>query len=217
MQQDHIDVIVPAGRKNQEAIAFVTENRGWVIEQLERAKTLRALRRSEGKPLGMQLFGGELIPVKVVRSDSWRASNKIVLRDEGIMLICGHDSQMPLARSLENWLRKRARECVRQHATDIGKRLNREPNRIYIMDQRTKWGNCSMRGNLSFNWRLIMAPEYVFYYIVVHEMVHLAIPDHSQRFWLTVQSLCPNADKARQWLVANAHKLKVDLSDVFHT
>jgi hypothetical protein len=111
-------------------------------------------------------------------------------------------------------LRKQARESVMRHVVDIGKRLNREPNRIYIMDQKTKWGNCSTLGNLSFNWRLIMAPEYVFRYIVTHEMVHLAIPDHSQRFWLTVQSLCPNTDKARQWLVANAHKLMVDLSDV---
>jgi predicted metal-dependent hydrolase len=75
------------------------------------------------------------------------------------------------------------------------------------MDQRTKWGNCSRRGNLSFSWRLIMAPDDVLRYMVTHEMVHLAIPDHSQRFWLTVQSLCPDSERARQWLVANAERL----------
>ena len=211
---DGIDVVVPENRANQEAIAFVTENRDWVIEQLERARTLRALRRPEKKTPGMLLFDGELIPVNVVRSDSWGAPNKIVLQDGGVSLTCGQDSQTPLAKSLENWLRKKARERVLRHVVDIGKRLNREPNRIYIMEQRTKWGNCSAIGNLSFNWRLIMAPEYVLGYIVTHEMVHLAIPDHSKRFWLTVQSLCPNTEKARQWLVANAHKLMVNLSDV---
>ena len=92
--------------------------------------------------------------------------------------------------------------------------MKRTPNRVYVMGQRTKWGNCSALGNLSFNWRLIMAPDYVLRYIVTHEMVHLAIPDHSQRFWLTVQSLCPNADRARQWLVANGHRLTVDLADL---
>ena len=60
-----------------------------------------------------------------------------------------------------------------------------------------------------------MAPDYVLRYIVTHEMVHLAIPDHSQRFWLAVQSLCPNADRARQWLVANGYRLTVDLADLF--
>lgn len=211
---DGIDVVVPRDRDDDEAIVFVTENKDWVIEQLERAGTLRALRRPEKKSLGMLLFGGELIPVNVVRSDSWRAPNKIVLQDGGISLTCAHDSQTPPVKSLENWLRKRARESVMRLAADIGKRINREPNRIYIMDQRTKWGNCSTLGNLSFNWRLIMAPEYVLRYIVTHEMAHLAIPDHSQRFWLTVQSLCPNMDKARQWLVASAQRLTVDLSDV---
>jgi predicted metal-dependent hydrolase len=79
------------------------------------------------------------------------------------------------------------------------------------MCQRTKWGNCSALGNLSFNWRLIMAPDFVLRYLVTHETVHLAIPDHSQRFWLTVQSLCPETERARQWLVANAHRLLTPL------
>ena len=60
-----------------------------------------------------------------------------------------------------------------------------------FMGQRTKWGNCSPLQNLSFNWRLIMAPEAVLRYLVTHEAVHLAVPDHSQEFWLTVRSLCP--------------------------
>lgn len=59
-----------------------------------------------------------------------------------------------------------------------------------------------------------MAPEYVFRHIVTHEMVHPAIPDHSQRFWLRVRSLCSNTYRTRQWLVAKAHKLMVILSDV---
>ncbi len=59
-----------------------------------------------------------------------------------------------------------------------------------------------------------MTFDYVLRYVVTHEMVHLATPDHSQRFWLTVQSICPNADRARQWLVANGHRLTIDLSEL---
>ena len=85
------------------------------------------------------------------------------------------------------------------------------------MDQRTKWGNCSARRNLSFNWRLILAPDFVLQYLVTHEMTHLAVPDHSAKFWLTVQSLCPDMAKARQWLSANAKHLFVDLSSVINS
>ena len=68
-------------------------------------------------------------------------------------------------------LRKQARERIELHIAEVGKRLKRAPNRIYVMGQRTKWGNCSARCNLSFNWRLVMAPDFVLRYIVTHEMV----------------------------------------------
>jgi predicted metal-dependent hydrolase len=90
-----------------------------------------------------------------------------------------------------------------------------EFGRIYIMDQRTKWANCSRLRNLSFSWRIIMAPESVLRYLVAHEVVHLAVPDHSQRFWLTVQGICSDAEQSRQWLVANGVRLMLNLDDLF--
>jgi hypothetical protein len=82
------------------------------------------------------------------------------------------------------------------------------------MDQRTKWGNCSGQKNLSFNWRLILAPDFVLRYLVTHEAVHLAVPDHSAKFWLTVQSLCPETERAKQWLCANHRELIAGLEQV---
>lgn len=82
------------------------------------------------------------------------------------------------------------------------------------MNQRTKWANCSARGNLSFNWRLVMAPDDVLRYMVVHEVVHTAIPDHSHRFWLTVKSLCPEEWRARAWLRTHEAALLADLQAV---
>jgi hypothetical protein len=64
------------------------------------------------------------------------------------------------------------------------------------------------------NWRSVMAPSDVLKYLVTHEAVHLAVPDHSHRFWLTVSSLCPGAERARQWLSRNGHKLMIDLSEI---
>lgn len=208
-----VEVVVPEGREIIEASDFVFQNRAWVIEQLERARQLRAVRRPDRRMRGHILYRGEPVPVSMVQIDTWQAPNKVVLEAGAIVITRGPDARTPVSRSLEYWLRKQARASIEQHLLDVGKRVKRTPNRVYVMGQRTKWGNCSALSNLSFNWRLIMAPDYVLRYIVTHEMVHLAIPDHSQRFWLTVQSLCPNADRARQWLVANGHRLTVDLAD----
>lgn len=212
VRPDSFEVIVPAGRDTTEATEFVFANRAWVIEQLERARQLRAVRRSDRRMRGQILYRGEPVPVSVVQIDTWQAPNKVVLEAGAIVITRGPDARTPVFRSLEYWLRKQARANIEQHLADVGKRVKRTPNRVYVMGQRTKWGNCSALGNLSFNWRLIMAPDYVLRYIVTHEMVHLAIPDHSPRFWLTVLSLCPTTDRARQWLVANGHRLTTDLS-----
>ena len=105
--------------------------------------------------------------------------------------------------------RRQARAAILAELARITPRLGVAPNRVYVMGQRTKWGNCSSRHNLSFNWRLVLAPRFVLQYLVMHEAVHLAIPDHSAKFWLTVQSQCPQTERARQWLSSHAEELRL--------
>ena len=205
---DGVKVVLPEGRDSREAAAFVADNLHWIAEQLERTHKLLAARRPEKRSDDRIMFRGNEVAVRLVRSEDWRAPNKVVLDNGAITITCTPKSKTPVGRSLENWLRKQARERIAQHVEEIFMRLKRKPNRIYVMGQRTKWGNCSGLGNLSFNWRLIMAPDHVLRYIVTHEMVHLVVPDHSRKFWLMVQSLYPDAERARQWLVANGQRLQ---------
>jgi predicted metal-dependent hydrolase len=210
-----VQVVLPKSREPEEARSFLLKNETWVTEQLDRVKQLSRVRRPEKSTHGRVLLRGETLPIRVIRSGNWQGPNRVTLNDSILDITCGANSRTPLATSLENWLRKEARQSIEMHLADVVTRVKRAPNRVYIMGQRTKWGNCSALGNLSFNWRLIMAPDFVLRYIVTHEVVHLAIPDHSQRFWLTVQSLCQSSERARQWLAANGHKLSVNLETLF--
>jgi predicted metal-dependent hydrolase len=72
--------------------------------------------------------------------------------------------------------------------------------RIRIADQKTRWGSCSSRGTLSFNWRLVLAPLDVLEYVVVHELCHLRVPNHSRRFWSLLDSVRPGWQDDRAWL-----------------
>jgi predicted metal-dependent hydrolase len=206
---DGVVVVLPEGRDDREAAAFISNKRAWVAEQLVQVRQLRALRRPSARDDAHILFRGDAVAVRVVCLPTWRAPNKVTIEHDAITVTCMPGSKTAPARSLENWLRKQALERIKQHIGEVGKRLKRTPSRIYVMGQRTKWGNCSALGNLSFNWRLVMAPDFVLRYIVTHEMVHLAVPDHSRKFWLTVQSLCPETERARQWLVANGQWLQL--------
>jgi predicted metal-dependent hydrolase len=202
-------VVLPAGRDDREAAAFVSNQQVWVSAQILRIHQLQTRRRPSARDDDHILFRGDTLAVRAVRSQTWRAPNKVTIQHDAITVTCKSGSKTAPARSLENWLRKQARERIEQCIAEVGKHLKRAPNRIYVMGQRTKWGNCSALGNLSFNWRLVMAPDFVLRYIVTHEMVHLAVPDHSRKFWLTVQSLCPETERARQWLVANGQRIQL--------
>jgi predicted metal-dependent hydrolase len=73
-------------------------------------------------------------------------------------------------------------------------------NRITLRDQRSRWGSCSSKGTLSFNWRLVLAPHDVLDYVVVHEICHLVELNHSPRFWRLVAKRRPDYADAKRWL-----------------
>ena len=96
--------------------------------------------------------------------------------------------------------RIRARELVSALAEEEAERLGVAYRRIRIGGQRTLWGSCSPAGTLSFNWRLVLAPAEVLDYVVVHELCHLRVPNHSRRFWELVERRRPHWREQRDWL-----------------
>jgi predicted metal-dependent hydrolase len=100
-----------------------------------------------------------------------------------------------------------ARELVTMVLDEEAPALGVSYERVQIRDQRTRWGSCSARGTLSFNWRLALAPHEVLDYVVVHELCHLLEPNHSPRFWRLVASRRPGWRRQREWLAVNGPEL----------
>lgn len=81
---------------------------------------------------------------------------------------------------------------------------------ISIRDQKTRWGSCSSRGTLSYNYRLIFAPREVLDYVVVHELCHLTYLNHSKDFWNKVASVMPDYKVHKNWLKEHGHELTIE-------
>lgn len=211
---DGIEVVRPALRNGYDVLPFLERNSHWILEQLRRIERLRKLRRPEIRKVGEILFHGEPTAVRIHVTRSLAPGNKVTYSDGELHIYRGLRSRTPVEHSLENWLRKQARAEIDDHLAIVLGRLHHRPGRVYVMGQRTKWGNCSSQRNLSFNWRMIFAPNFVLRYLVTHEAAHLAVPDHSAKFWLIVQSLCRDTERAKQWLVANGRRLLEPLAVV---
>ncbi|MEJ6952376.1 M48 family metallopeptidase [Natronospora cellulosivora (SeqCode)] len=87
--------------------------------------------------------------------------------------------------------------------------IGKSPLKIRIKNQKKRWGSCSSKGNLNFNWKLIMAPIDIIDYLVVHEMVHLIHPNHSRDFWNKLASIIPDYKERQEWLKINQRLLNL--------
>jgi predicted metal-dependent hydrolase len=104
-------------------------------------------------------------------------------------------------------LKSKARDIIEAKVEEYENNVGGVPNKIFIRDQKTKWGSCSGKQNLNFNWRLILGPKHVLEYVVVHELVHLDIKKHNEEFWSRVREIFPEYKKANRWLSDNSSQL----------
>ncbi len=204
-----VQVVKPTARDPKDVTKFLRANEPWILNELNKLDRLGRIRRIENRKNGQILLRGEPTKVRVENVEGRQRENRVFVRDSNVVIQRGQHSRIPTSRSLENWLRKQAREEIQRYLSQFARRLRKQPNRVYIMSQRTKWGNCSRKNNLSFNWRLILAPTMVLKYLVAHEAAHLVVKDHSQKFWLLLRSICPETMEAKRWLAQQAHKLSI--------
>jgi predicted metal-dependent hydrolase len=125
-----------------------------------------------------------------------------------------HQRDLDRAREiLERWMRQQARDRIEDKLRAISVANGFLYGRVFIRDQRTLWGSCSRRGNLSFSWRLVMAPPQALEYVVAHELAHLKELNHSRRFWMLLQSLVGDPQLARAWLRQHGGSLRLADAD----
>ena len=100
----------------------------------------------------------------------------------------------------EKWYRSLAKKHLIKRTEELSQKLNFTYNKIYIRNQKKKWGNCSTDKNVSLNWRLIKAPLFAIDYLIVHELVHTEVMNHTSKFWTLLKSHYPDYKEAIAWL-----------------
>jgi predicted metal-dependent hydrolase len=191
-----VEVLLPARSPERAAAMAVAELRPWIERRLVEVGELR--RRIAQRAGRLPYLDEELTLVP-------QPGRTRVHRRGGELLVPDGTEQARAA--LERWYRRAAR-------AEVGERLDRataSTGRAYagltIRGQRTRWASCAPDGAMSFNWRLLLAPERILDYVVWHEVCHLEVADHSPRFWALVESRCAGWRECAEWLRLNGQSL----------
>ena len=110
---------------------------------------------------------------------------------------------------LLGWYRKHAQERLKEKTHRYAKILQVEPNCVSVKDYKSRWGSCSTKGDIFYNWRIIIAPHRIVDYVVVHELCHLLEHNHSVIYWRHVERIIPDFQECREWLKQNSSKLRI--------
>jgi predicted metal-dependent hydrolase len=186
---------MPPGVAEGEALGFLERNAGWTLEALARLPS-----RVDIAPDGVLPYRG-LDHVVRHRPDARRG----VFVEDGALVVSGPEEHLP--RRVTDFLKREAGATIKPLARDMAARIDRKPGRVSVRDQRTRWGSCAANGDLSFSFRLILAPPEILDYVVAHEVSHLVHMNHSKAFWATVGRLYPDWRAARDWLSEHGGRL----------
>jgi len=188
---------LPERARFTDALEFLDRHRGWLAERLAR------------RPAPVAFADGALVPLRgeVHRIDHRPGARGTVWCEAAteaetapLLVVAGGVDHLP--RRLHDFFVRTAKAdlgpAVARHAARLSIELKNP--RIRIKDTRSRWGSCTAEGELSFSWRVVLAPSFVLDYLAAHEVAHLVEMNHSRAFWKLVRQSCPDMDAGRRWL-----------------
>nr|MDO8109627.1 SprT family zinc-dependent metalloprotease [Candidatus Sigynarchaeota archaeon] len=208
-------IIVHAPKRVDQAMIddVLLKKRAWIEKKLT---TFRDRERDHPMKISFSpgdklLYLGEQRVLDIQFHDLQRST--VFTKDSSINVIINRklsgagQMQDEVKKAVTGWYRGQARAYLEARIDQFKATLGVEPARMAIKDQKTRWGSCSSKGNVNFNWRLLLAPPSIIDYVVIHELCHLKLHSHSAKFWTLVGSLVPDFKARRKWLKENGHLL----------
>ena len=193
-----LTIVIPSSYDIADIPDLLRKRGRWILDKLAKY--------ASGYPIigGKELRSGNFIPylgrhLKVVtRHDPGTAVSAKLEKNRLLVSLNSQNGRLNLV--LEWWYRQQAEKLIKKRADELCPQLGVTYNRLTIRGAKTRWGSCSRKGNLNFNWKLMMVPEPVIDYVIIHELAHLKEMNHSKNFWKLVAEHCPKWRSRRKWL-----------------
>ena len=201
-----VEVRAPFKIEQKEIDSFVLQKMGWIKKKLSLQKSIKKLIRKKFKNEENFQFLGKDLKLKITISEN----KKSYIDDKFIYLALNNNKENfkeKIKEKLETLFRETAKDVFKNKTLNEAKKIKVTPKKIIVRSYKRRWGSCSHKKDISYNWRLIMAPEKIIRYVVIHELCHLVHFNHSRDFWKSVEKIIPDYKSSKEWLKLNQHLL----------
>ena len=209
-----VEVHAPKRSSAGEIRGVVEEFRPWIEkkrrEALERMRRRRARRFDDGDDIP---FLGGTLRLKIAETDA--APADAVVRDGGTIHVSIPPDLTPTSRravvrfAVHRWLLAQSRDVFHRRHVAMSRTVGQAARRVVIKNMKSRWGSCGPDRLMNLNWRLILAPETIIDYVLVHELTHITEPNHSPAFWRRVGRSCDHFESSRDWLRVHGDDLEL--------
>jgi predicted metal-dependent hydrolase len=200
-------VVVPRALTQERIKKLLDDKKIWIKQKIALSPELQVTHEKHyvsgeafsylGRNYRLKITEGELTPIKLMQGRLTISAPK-------------DDSQHKLVKyALISWFRRRAELKLREKIIRYSPIVGVETNGYKVKEFQSRWGSCTPGGRVDFNWKIIMAPNRVVDYVVVHELCHLKQHDHSPQFWKLVESIMPDYLESKEWLRVHGAQLMV--------
>jgi len=201
-----VEVRAPFKIEQKEIDSFVLQKMGWIKKKLSLQKSIKKLIRKKFKNEENFQFLGKDLKLKITISEN----KKSYIDDKFIYLVLNNNKENfkeKIKEKLETLFRETAKDVFKNKTLNEAKKIKVTPKKIIVRSYKRRWGSCSHKKDISYNWKLIMAPEKIIRYVVIHELCHLVHFNHSRDFWKSVEKIIPDYKSSKEWLKLNQHLL----------
>lgn len=201
----------PLKLSEQKIRDFVEQKLAWIKKIVEKQR-LRSNYQNKNYEAGeMFLFLGN----EYILDFQQPLAGNVQIKENTLQVYLGKNAAMAgnkvwIHRQLKQWYVQQAVEYLADKTEFFAEKLGLRYQSIKVRYYKSKWGSCSTRGDIHYNYLIILAPPMIVDYIVVHELAHLKQHNHSPKFWQLVATILPHYQQCRKWLKDNGASLRID-------
>lgn len=206
-ENGEVKVEAPINVNNQEILRVIKSKAKWIIskqEEIERINNEKVTREATyGKSY---LYLGKYYSLKLIVDENIK-NTSVELQRENLIVISNTYDEEKIKFAIKKWYKEKTLERAKERISYYENYFSHKVKDIKVKEQKARWASCTYDNKILFNYRIIMAPDYIFDYIVVHEMCHMKHKNHSKEYWQSVGEVLSDYKERKLWLRKNGIRL----------